>query len=192
MGGSSFDLIGQELLKHKKIMEQMERENRELRRQLADLRAGHGFFIEIDGQRFSLPVEATASTQAPTQPSPTEPLVEEQAEAQPAREFLQQPVAAKQNETARQTQQLVMDAPEIQPTSILPLQTEEEPASQEQEPTTTSPTFLEEVMIDEFTAAATSPLSVWSAPKQEQKPEASEDEELELLRQQLIGSYLLE
>ena len=190
MGGSSFDLIAQELLKHKKIMDQMERENRELRRQLADLRAGHGFFIEIDGQRFSLPAEAIASTQAPTQPSPTEPRVEEQAEAQPTREFLQRPSAAKQNETSRQTQQLVMDAPEI--TSILPIQNEEESAPQEQEPVTTSPTFLEEVMIDEFTAAATSPLSVWSTPKQEQKPEATEDEELELLRQQLIGSYLLE
>jgi hypothetical protein len=195
MGGSSFDLIAQELLKHKKMMEQMEQENRELRRQLADLRAGRGFFIEIDGQRFSLPVEAIASPQVSataSQSSSTEPLVEEQVIAQPTTEIPQSPVVAEQNETARQTQQLVIDELEIQPTSILPRQTEEETTQQQQEPAIASPTFLEEVMIDEFTVATTSPLSVWSAPKQEQKPEDSEDEELKLLREQLIGSYLLE
>ncbi len=192
MGGSSFDLIAQGLLKHKKIMEQMEQENRELRRQLADLRAGHGFFIEIDGQRYSLSNETLASTQAPAQSSPTEPLVEEQAAAQPTMQIPQHPVTAEKNETGRQTQQLVLDEPEMQPTSILPIQTEEESTPQQHESATTSPTFLEEVMIDEFTVATTSPLSVWSAPKQEHKPEDSEDEELKLLREQLIGSYLLE
>lgn len=186
MGGSSFDLIAQELLRHKNAMEQMEQENRELRRQLADMRAGHGFVIEIDGQRFSVPVAAIAPTQVSSiiaQSAATEPLVEPQ----------QEPVVAEQNVASRQTtRQLEMDVPEVQPTLILPVQSKEETAQAEQASPVAGSTFLEEVMIDEFTAAATSPLSVWSAPQQEQEPEATEDEELVLLRRQLIGSYLLE
>jgi len=66
--------------------------------------------------------------------------------------------------------------------------------TEETEEQTTGPTFLEEVMIDEFASAATSPLAVWSDPKQEQekKPAQTADEELAALRHQLIGSYLLE
>jgi hypothetical protein len=35
-------------------MDQLEAENRELRRLLADLRTGRGIFVEIAGRRFSL------------------------------------------------------------------------------------------------------------------------------------------
>jgi len=190
MGGSSFDLIAQELLRQKSMMDQMENENRELRHQLADLRAGRGFYIEIDGQRFSLPAETMLpahATSLAAQPVSIEPEVEAQ----------QEPVIAEQRVASRQTRQLVMDAmdaPEVQPTSILPIQTEEETVQEDQVSPGAGPTFLEEVMIDEFTSAATRPLSVWSAPQPEQEtqPEATEDEELALLRRQLIGSYLLE
>lgn len=54
MDGNYFDQIAQELVKHKRLMDQLEAENRELRQHLADLRAGRGIFVEIAGSRFAL------------------------------------------------------------------------------------------------------------------------------------------
>jgi len=54
MGGNYFEQIAQEIFKHKRLMEQLEAENRELRQQLADLRAGRGIFVDIAGSRFAL------------------------------------------------------------------------------------------------------------------------------------------
>src|SRR2546423_1094004 len=68
MGDSNFDALMQEILKHRRIMEQLEEENRELRRQIADLREGQGISIEICGKQFSL---AAALTTLPTQAIPT-------------------------------------------------------------------------------------------------------------------------
>src|SRR5438270_5168369 len=61
--GIGFEQIMEELLKQKQVLEDMEAENRELHRQLADLRAGRGIVIDILGQHFSLtgePVVVTA------------------------------------------------------------------------------------------------------------------------------------
>src|SRR5450755_3137729 len=66
---SGFELIAQELVKQQQHMQMLDAENRELRRQLADLRAGYGIFIEIAGQRFPLageilpPQSVTISTE---------------------------------------------------------------------------------------------------------------------------------
>lgn len=184
MGGSSFDLIAQELLRQKQVMEQMEDENRELRRQLADLREGRGIFVEIDGQRFSLAseyIEPSEITSVEAMPVETVEPVAIEPEPQPEPE----PVVARHDITQDETEELVMSIPET-PRPTIDFYEDNEEAEEQ----TTGPTFLEEVMIDEFASAATSPLSVWSAPKQEQKPEV--DEELATLRRQLIGSYLLE
>ena len=54
MGGSYFEQIAQEIFKQKRLMEQLEAENRELRQRLAELRAGRGIFVEIAGSRFAL------------------------------------------------------------------------------------------------------------------------------------------
>jgi hypothetical protein len=54
MNSNSFDLITQELSKQQQAMEVLQAENQELRQQLADLRAGLGIFIEIDGNCFAL------------------------------------------------------------------------------------------------------------------------------------------
>ena len=187
MGGSSFDLIAQELLRQKQVMDQMEDENRELRHQLTDLREGRGIFVDIAGRRFSLFSEyTTPSEMTNTEAEPTtevEPTVAEQ-EPQPQPE----PMVAQHDVAQDETEELVMSIPET-PRITVDFYEDEEGAAEEQ---MTGPTFLEEVMIDEFASAATSPLSVWSDPKevQEKKPEA--DEELAALRRQLIGSYLLE
>src|SRR6266568_3782765 len=54
MGGSSFELIMQEVLGQKQRMDDLLAENRELHRQLTDLREGHSIFLEIRGKRFAL------------------------------------------------------------------------------------------------------------------------------------------
>ena len=190
MGGSNFDLIAQELLRQKQVMDQMEEENQELRHQLAALREGRGIFVEIDGCRFSLRSEDIVPVQAPAiEAMPTviaAPITRElELQAEPAAE----PIAAQHDVAQDQTEELVMSIPETPRPTVDFLTDDGEVAEQ-----TTGPTFLEEVMIDEFASAATSPLSVWSAPTQEQqKPSETEaDEELATLRRQLIGSYLLE
>lgn len=53
---SSFALVMQALLNQKQILDELVRENQELRRQLADLRAGVGISIDILGQQFPLAV----------------------------------------------------------------------------------------------------------------------------------------
>lgn len=182
MGRSNFDLIAQELLRQKQVMEQMEEENQELRRQLAALREGRSIFVEIDGRRFSLfhepiaPPEVTAVEATPV------------AEDTPVA-IEPEPVAAQHDVALDETEELVMSIPETQHPSIDFFANNKEAEEQ-----VTGPTFLEEVMLDEFSSAATSPLAVWSEPKQEQekKSENTEDEELAALRRQLIGSYLLE
>ncbi len=186
MSGSNFDLIAQELLRQKQVMEQMEDENQELRRQLAELREGRGIFVEIDGHRFSLHSEEVAPTQTSTvEAIPAMEAAPITIELEPQAE----PVAGQHDITQDQTEELVMSVPETSHTTVDFFADNEEVAEQ-----TTGPTFLEEVMIDEFASAATSPLSVWSAPKQESEKmsEAPADEELATLRRQLIGSYLLE
>ncbi len=175
MGGSSFDMIAQELLRQKQVMDQMEAENRGLRHQLVNLREGRGIFVEIDGRRFALVADSTAIAQAPAEgvaaiaitTVPLQESIEEEAEA-----------------AAEITDQFPRIPGTPQPAMDF-LVNEKEDAS---------PTFLEEVMIDEFAAAATSPLAVWSGtPTEPAKPQEPINEtEKAALRQQLIGSFLLE
>src|SRR5260370_31818670 len=54
MSGSSFELLMDELLNQKRIMDELIAENHSLRRQLADLRGGRGIFLDIQGQLFAL------------------------------------------------------------------------------------------------------------------------------------------
>lgn len=56
----SFELIMQELFKQKQHSEKLQEENEEMRRQLADLRAGCAISIDILGQRFLLDITSPA------------------------------------------------------------------------------------------------------------------------------------
>ncbi len=58
--GSNFELIMQEVLKQKQLLEDLQTENVELHGQLAELRQGRGIFVDILGNRFPL-VEETVS-----------------------------------------------------------------------------------------------------------------------------------
>ena len=51
---TGFEGIAQMLLEQKKLMDALEAENRELRRQLADLRRGVGIAVVIDGKTIQL------------------------------------------------------------------------------------------------------------------------------------------
>ena len=168
MSGSSFELIAQELLEQQRLMWQMEAENCELRRQLADLRAGRGIFVEIADRRFPLceeyisvspTVSSVPTTQREVDPVPSE--------AVPP--------------TLTDSQREISEQPELEEVAGA-LSSEEEEAA--------TPTFLEEIMIDEFAAAATSPMAVWSGPTKKQ--ETLDQEDMVALRRDLMGSFLLE
>ena len=61
---AGFEGIAQMLLEQKKLMDALEAENRELRRQIADLRRGIGIAIVIDGKTIQLATEALSGAQS--------------------------------------------------------------------------------------------------------------------------------
>jgi hypothetical protein len=54
MSENGFEQIMSALLEQKQVWERLQVENRELRQQLVDLRAGRGIAVEIQNQRFEL------------------------------------------------------------------------------------------------------------------------------------------
>ena len=67
---AGFEGIAQMLLEQKKLMDALEAENRELRRQLEDLRRGVGITVVIEGKTIALAVEQTGGLSV--QPAPGE------------------------------------------------------------------------------------------------------------------------
>lgn len=61
---AGFEGIAQMLLEQKKLMDALEAENRELRRQLADLRRGIGIAVVIEGKTIQLATEPGSSNQS--------------------------------------------------------------------------------------------------------------------------------
>ena len=58
---AGFEGIAQMLLEQKKLMDALEAENRELRRQLADLRRGIGVAVVIEGKTIQLATEPSSN-----------------------------------------------------------------------------------------------------------------------------------
>ena len=167
MSDNGFDSIAQAVLKQKQMMDQLEEENRELRRQIAELRAGHGIFIEIAGERFPLQGAITV------------------------------PQAASVTNTAQQNV-LSSSTPSSSPEVAVSQVSENkelspiEDASIEEKEQEKEPTFLEEIMLDEFAAASTSPMAVWKGPREKKEQEQINEEQKATLRRELMGSFLLE
>ncbi|HLI06661.1 MAG TPA: hypothetical protein VKV40_08845 [Ktedonobacteraceae bacterium] len=67
---AGFEGIAQMLLEQKKLMDALEAENRELRRQLADLRRGIGIAVVIEGKTVQLATESASSPTSVTGQSP--------------------------------------------------------------------------------------------------------------------------
>lgn len=61
---AGFEGIAQMLLEQKKLMDALEAENRELRRQIADLRRGVGIAVVIDGKTIQLATDQSAQAAA--------------------------------------------------------------------------------------------------------------------------------
>lgn len=61
---AGFEGIAQMLLEQKKLMDALEAENRELRRQLADLRRGIGIAVMIEGKTVQLATEPASASPA--------------------------------------------------------------------------------------------------------------------------------
>ena len=61
---TGFEGIAQMLLEQKKLMDALEAENRELRRQIADLRRGVGIAVVIDGKTIQLATDSSNNVQS--------------------------------------------------------------------------------------------------------------------------------
>lgn len=64
---AGFEGIAQMLLEQKKLMDALEAENRELRRQIADLRRGIGIAVVIDGKTIQLATDQSSAQAAALQ-----------------------------------------------------------------------------------------------------------------------------
>jgi hypothetical protein len=192
--GGSFDSIAQAILKQQRIMEELKEENRELRRQLAKFRAGHGIFVEIGGQRIALSQLMEEVEASPTPSTENVPQVAEQvAKTEIAPSIVDSPTVATitvaTSEYLQPTDPRTPKFPEA--VAVTPGKRETEPKapaiSNEQKAPST---FLEEMMIDEFSLAMTSPMAVWTGPGKQ--PEITDEEKKAALRKELMGSFLLE
>jgi hypothetical protein len=171
-GGSNFDLIMQELLKQKQILEDLEAENQELCRQLAELREGRGIYVEILGTRFALHAEAVVSPDAAV------------AEAEIPEMDLSE-LAIDETPTT-----MIEALPSTTPIPQLTQSSLDEEVEDEEDPLSLTPAFMEEMLIEEFTSASSNPMATWSAPGV--LPAGIDEEQKATLRRELMGSFLLE
>jgi len=185
MSDATFEQIAEEVLKIKQRMEKLQAENDGLRQQLADLREGRGIFLDIHGQRFALRGETVVDPQLTS--------ISSEAPAAVAEE------------------QSIIDAPTMANIEI-PLpetvffeqdseQDSEQDAAHEQEQVSlaNAPTFLEEMLVDEFTSAASNG-AIWEDPDTQKQPSLNDphsakdidEDQKAALRKALVGSFLLE
>ncbi|MDQ6643667.1 MAG: hypothetical protein M3Y76_04390 [Chloroflexota bacterium] len=187
MGGSNFELLMEEVLNQKQLMDELMTENYNLRRQLADLREGRGIILDIQGQLFTLASETVVRTPEIGQTLQSSPIMEQTTTFMPVSMPTSQTGQIDQAEqpigTISETSMPSTDQFE-QMTQAFHVNAEEEA------PATTS-TFLEDMLVDEFATAATSPLAVWRGSKTRKLTMSDEEEKAEL-RKELIGSFLLE
>jgi hypothetical protein len=192
MGGSSFDLLMQEVLNQKLHLDELVEENQILQRQLADLRAGRGILLEIGGQQFTLNEIVAAAAPGEVE-SPVQEPVYEMAISTPFDEATTGGGGGSDTTLLPQSEQ----PPDGE---VAALSGNPSPESEEQVAAHTS--FLEDLLVDEFASAATSPMLAWKDPAASGEGSDGEspggekaviDEEAKAaLRRELIGSFLLE
>ena len=182
--GSSFETIFDEILKQKQLLEDLQAENESLRQQLTDLRAGRGIFLDILGQRFPLTDNSNVSSLAIV----SNEVVKDDTAPVPAAILTAQAETAQQETAAIQNEAL--SPPSETPIPSDDFLVEEVSENDALFPVPASSTFLEEAMIDEFSAASTQQMGVWSGPITNH-PTLDEDEKA-TLRRELMGSFLLE
>lgn len=169
---SNFELIMQEVLKQKQLLEDLLSENDELHRQLAELRDGRGILVDILGKRFPL-VDIPVSDSSYRIATPEVDL------------------------SLQETTEIASESlPSSTPETPVPALTSTEENAEEDLPTYIAPpksNYLEEAMLDEFSSLATREMgqvAVWSGPIT--NPPTFDEKEKENLRRELSGSFLLE
>ncbi|GCF09183.1 hypothetical protein [Dictyobacter arantiisoli] len=189
MGGSSFDLIAQEIQKQQHIMEELKAENRQLHQQLSALRAGQGIFLEINGTRIALATPFVSSSSSSTHFTATLPetpqttwtyadkVHNEEAQAIPS-SF--DGDSAKEEENVQPQEQA--EVPMSEQAQLL----SEAPTKE----IAVETTFLEEIMLDEFAAALTAPNQALQTA--DPRKNHTKEEQKATLRRELMGSFLLE
>ena len=194
MADSSFEILMQEIFNQKQCMDELLEENHTLRRQLTDFRAGHGIYLEICGRRFALNTENLLPPSQRVSPVQDVPVAEQTTTSIPMTDT---PDSAEQTTVSLPITAVTMGhiSETPRPTSE---QSESQPPSAEYSEVETAElshtTFLEEMLIDEFAAAATSQMPAWRGSQTRKLPtiDLIDDEEKAALRKQLIGSFLLE
>ena len=134
--GSGFELIMQEVLKQKQLLEDLQTENGELLRQLANLREGRGISVDILGNRF--------------------PLVGELASGSPDAVATVGADLSLQETTVIHSETLPSSLPKTPlPAAVTAPNTEEVLEDQKKLVTPPMSAFLEEALLDEFSTAST-------------------------------------
>ena len=176
MGGNSFDLILQELQRQKYIMEEMKAENHDLHQQLTALRRGQGIVLAINGTQLTLEAQPLSPSSTTTQPFTVSSPASTLSLAQENKKFVVEHIpSAEQNNHNKE--------PQMTPQAAIPSHQEKEEARQPN-------TFLEEIMLDEFSSALTTSTPIQQT--QEYELKVSKEEQKAALRRELIGSFLLE
>jgi hypothetical protein len=184
MGGTDFfEQIALEIQQQQERMEALQKENQMLRKQLAELRAGKGIMLNLGGTIFEL--QATDAV--------TTPIVHAQVAGVSEMVDLGSAVTAPRLVAINTPLPIVAEV-EQQPTAEVHV----EAVLEEQEVVT--PSFLEEIMLDEFSAAMSRPVTPWQGQRQPEtekvaaeKPATKELDEQQkaALRRELMGSFLL-
>jgi len=168
--GNNFELIMQEVFRQKQLLEDLIAENDELHRQLANLREGRGIFVDIIGKRFPL-VDISRDDSPNSIATP-----EADLSLQETTEIVGGSLPSAVPETPAPALTLSVEDHDDLPTYIPPMST-----------------YLEEALLDEFSALAThemGQIAVWAGPIT--NPPTFDEKEKESLRRELSGSFLLE
>jgi hypothetical protein len=192
---SSFELILEEVIKQKHVLEKLLEENEALRQQLADLRAGKGIAVDILGQRYLLSYEEPAAepeaVSASTPDEITEVLIPV-PEASPSQ--APEPVAVEPTApVAEESPAIFNEEQAVGPQALRDTSDDfllEEVSGDGTPFPATSSSFLEEAMLEEFANATTRQMHVWSGPITNHP--TLDEKEKATLRKELMGSFLLE
>lgn len=188
MGNSNFENIAQEILRQKRLMEALEAENKELRRQLTDLREARGIFIEICGNRFPLKAEEEhTSPQIPQISAVSQQDLSNKPEKDSAPSL---PLTPSEPHKALHSNRMIADAPTAAITKLPRQDAQDIIFHDEEDDRANLPSAIEKAIQEELMPAKAAPVSARA--RSARQAELPTEERQAILRQELAGSFLLE
>lgn len=185
MGDNNFENIAQEILQQKRLMEALEAENRELRRQLTDLREARGVFVEICGSRF--PLQAGDEQASPQVSQAAQPNLSNKPEKGSAPSH---PLTPSEPHRALHSTRMIADAPTAAITRISRQDVQDVIIHDEEDNGASLPPSVEKAIQEELLPAKAAPLGARA--RSARRAELPTEERQAVLRQELAGSFLLE